>query len=596
MINELTKFPHLDNFNIQNVISSRRILITLNLRLITLFFILISQASIADQLSEHLPERGDLANTPNNGNYSKSNLSANATLNVKKQAFTEGSEFTIIENAVLDSTATQFVKQLTSLIQPKPIKSATSEAPDSLIERTKLRLPIHQLPTHKYRFTGYSDHKILTDLQLPLAIFNSQKNVLVPVIAQQWRWINHRLLIALNPMAQWSNGRDLVAMDLVTAFIKTKRQSHINGLQDNYPIDKIEIYNDKILSINFKTQIKITDKFKNKVLSIRPAAHYFYSNLSHIKNSKKYNQMAEPTTGPYDFNRSLFNQSNLTLTLTLKKSWWGRNLKLFKQRFTIQKVQYVEIESSPLQEFMATKLDMLPLLTSANNINMVDLFEQSNIEARIYTSDCNIASYRMKIVSPMIDKSNAGLGVATKHQKQQALTANQEMVVPLYYSDRVLLPAIQQFISSYQPKIASKKITPQKISSIQLTKLLSNQQYQLLAFSEPTETPITLEQGSYQTMFTQTYPSPSWLSWSWVELPYSLEPARHNIIHNLAQMNLNNMSMDPIDPIKGGYLRLNAKKKAQTISKMRHHQYKRASTEYKTINKNQRKESALWDC
>lgn len=487
-----------------------------------------------------------------------------------------------------DKQVLQFIDALTPNSQPTVDQSSRYDNTAQVSKRTKLRLPIRQLPTRKYRFHSYPDHHLLNDLQLPLALFIAGQEYPIPAIAKDWQWVDNRLLIALNPNARWSDQSPVSTQDVVTTILQSNSQRPKNTRSRYAFINTIEVFNEHIMAIRLQPNLVADDKINRMLLQIKPASHRFYAALEQTSaehdgkdngngNAAKW---VEPTSGPYQIKQPIFDNSQINLVL--KKSWWGRRLAIFEQRFSIKKIQYIEIDSSPLEAFLSTELDILPIVSQAGNEELVEVFQQSNIQAQLFNSDCHISQYRLKVIRSDNDRQADS---DQESLKDDGPTSNKASGLVLFYSDPALVHIMTQFVANQDQPITLRQTSDQHLS-----KLIDNGQFQLIAFTELVDQPLIINRR-YQVLVDKLYPGPSWLAWPWIKLP---------VIDNEQERRVTNLSIDPINPIYGGYLSLSAKEKSQVLANMRRRQHKYASVN--TNKKNdikpteKRKENASWEC
>jgi microcin C transport system substrate-binding protein len=175
-----------------------------------------------------------------------------------------------------------------------------------------------------------------------LSLINIHPNTLniIPELATHWAFGNDKksMYFKLNPNARWSDGMPVTASDYVFT-LEFMRSPHIVAPWYNdyftQEIDSVIVFDDYTIAVvGTKAEPDLYLK-----LGIAPTPRHYYGTLG-PDFVPRYNWKVVPNTGPYlidDF------QTGKYIRFKRKKDWWAQDLKYFKNRFNVDRVNYTVV-------------------------------------------------------------------------------------------------------------------------------------------------------------------------------------------------------------------------------------------------------------
>ncbi|MCX5880819.1 MAG: extracellular solute-binding protein, partial [Deltaproteobacteria bacterium] len=175
-----------------------------------------------------------------------------------------------------------------------------------------------------------------------LSLINIHPNTLniIPELATHWAFGKDKksMYFKLNPNAKWSDGKPVTAADYVFT-LEFMRSTHIVAPWYNdyftQEIDSVIVFDDYTIAVvGTKAEPDLHLK-----LGINPTPRHFYGTLG-PDFVARYNWKVVPNTGPYlidDF------QTGKYIRFKRKKDWWAQDLKYFKNRFNVDRVNYTVV-------------------------------------------------------------------------------------------------------------------------------------------------------------------------------------------------------------------------------------------------------------
>ncbi len=202
---------------------------------------------------------------------------------------------------------------------------------------------------------------VISSLNLNLIGLQLNTGEEIPQLATHWAFGNDNktMYFKLEKKAVWSDGQPVTADDYVYAleFMRSKLiQSpwHNNFFTNDF--DKVIKYDDYTIAIVSKMVLPDLLVRSN---SLGPLPKHFYGKLDE-NFVKKYNWKIAPNIGPYYISEI---RKGKSITLKRKKNWWGEDLRYFKGRFNVDKVNYTVIReiNTVFEYFRKNKLDSFSL-------------------------------------------------------------------------------------------------------------------------------------------------------------------------------------------------------------------------------------------
>jgi microcin C transport system substrate-binding protein len=175
-----------------------------------------------------------------------------------------------------------------------------------------------------------------------LSLINIHPNTLniIPELATHWAFGKDKksMYFKLNPNARWSDGKPVIASDYVFT-LEFMRSPHIVAPWYNdyftQEIDSVIVFDAYTIAVvGTKAEPDLHLK-----LGINPMPRHYYGTLG-PDFVARYNWKVVPNTGPYlidDF------QTGKYIRFKRKKDWWAQDLKYFKNRFNVDRVNYTVV-------------------------------------------------------------------------------------------------------------------------------------------------------------------------------------------------------------------------------------------------------------
>lgn len=178
---------------------------------------------------------------------------------------------------------------------------------------------------------------VLLGNQLSLTGLHPNTQEVIPGIATHWAYDEdgRTVYYKLDPNARWSDGRPVIADDFVFT-LEFMRSKYIVAPWYN------KHYTEEIL------EVKKYDDYTISITGAKPRPkvdlHYYYDILPKPRHFHKldegwvqdYNWRIEPNTGPYQITDI---QKGKYIELSLKKDWWAKDYRYFKNRFNVEKIR-----------------------------------------------------------------------------------------------------------------------------------------------------------------------------------------------------------------------------------------------------------------
>jgi microcin C transport system substrate-binding protein len=175
-----------------------------------------------------------------------------------------------------------------------------------------------------------------------LSLINIHPNTLniIPELATHWAFGNDKktMYFKLNPNARWSDGKPVTASDYVFT-LEFMRSAHIVAPWYNdyftQEIDRVLVFDDYTIAVvGTKAEPDLHLK-----LGINPTPKHFYGNIG-PDFVARYNWKVVPNTGAYQIDDF---QTGKFIRFKRKKDWWAQDLKYFKNRFNVDRVNYTVV-------------------------------------------------------------------------------------------------------------------------------------------------------------------------------------------------------------------------------------------------------------
>ena len=175
-----------------------------------------------------------------------------------------------------------------------------------------------------------------------LSLINIHPNTLniIPELATHWAFGKDKksMYFKLNPNARWSDGKPVIASDYAFT-LEFMRSAHIVAPWYNdyftQEIDSVIIFDDYTIAVvGTKAEPDLHLK-----LGINPTPRHFYGTLG-PDFVARYNWKVVPNTGSYQIDDV---QTGKYIRFKRKKDWWAQDLKYFKNRFNVDRVNYTVV-------------------------------------------------------------------------------------------------------------------------------------------------------------------------------------------------------------------------------------------------------------
>ncbi|MEZ4742990.1 MAG: extracellular solute-binding protein [Bdellovibrionota bacterium] len=206
-----------------------------------------------------------------------------------------------------------------------------------------------------------SFRSVINDNQLGLVEIHPNTDNVIPELAEEWAYDPDGVTVyyKLNPKARWSDGKPITADDFIFQW-EFMRSKHIVApwYNDHYSKEILSVkkYGDHILSITGHLKKPKNDLHYYYGMSPRPR-HFHKLDENWVKN---YNWKVEPNSGPYQISEV---KKGKLIILKRKKDWWAKDLRYFKNRFNVDRIEYRVIRDLNVawEHFKRAELDAFSL-------------------------------------------------------------------------------------------------------------------------------------------------------------------------------------------------------------------------------------------
>ncbi|MDE2491960.1 MAG: ABC transporter substrate-binding protein [Elusimicrobia bacterium] len=196
---------------------------------------------------------------------------------------------------------------------------------------------------------------------VPLTYFHPNTRRPIPGLAEKWAFgADHKTVyFKLNPKAAWSDGHPVTSSDFAYGLEFMRSKFIVDPWYNDYytkEVSKVVIYDERTFAI--VSAKKRTDRDLLYDAEIDPQPRWFYT-LGPTW-AQDYQWKTAPNTGPYQITTI---DMGRRIVLTRKKDWWGRDLRYFKNRYNVDRIEVSVIRDQQIawQYFMRGKLDGFPL-------------------------------------------------------------------------------------------------------------------------------------------------------------------------------------------------------------------------------------------
>lgn len=180
----------------------------------------------------------------------------------------------------------------------------------------------------------------ILDNDLSLISIHPNTLNIIPELATHWAFGNDKktMYFRLNPHARWSDRKPVTASDYVFT-LEFMRSVHIVAPWYNdyftREIDRVLVFDDYTIAVvGTKAEPDLHLK-----LGINPTPRHFYGNLG-PDFVARYNWKVVPNTGAYQIDDF---QTGKYIRFKRKKDWWAQDLRYFKNRFNVDRVNYTVV-------------------------------------------------------------------------------------------------------------------------------------------------------------------------------------------------------------------------------------------------------------
>lgn len=182
---------------------------------------------------------------------------------------------------------------------------------------------------------------VLTDIQFDLVGVHPNTGKPIPQLATHWAYDKDGVTVyyKLNPGAKWSDGKPITADDYTFVLEFNRSKAIVDPWYNRHYTENIK-------------DIKKLSPYVISVTGAKPYPKedllYFYGigplpRHFHVLDDKwveSYNWKVEPNSGPYQITTV---DKGKQVILTKVSSWWGRNLRYYRNRFNVDRVVYTVI-------------------------------------------------------------------------------------------------------------------------------------------------------------------------------------------------------------------------------------------------------------
>ncbi len=201
----------------------------------------------------------------------------------------------------------------------------------------------------------------ILDNQLSLVNIHPDTGNIIPELATYWAFDadNKTMYFRLNKKARWSDGEPVTASDFAYT-LTFMRSEHIMApwYNDYYSreIESVTVFDDHTLAVK---STKAQPDLHLRV-AIAPTPEHFFGTLDE-DFVHEYNWRVVPNTGAYqisDFKKGKY------IHFKRKQNWWAGQLRYFKNRFNVDKVNFTVIRDFNMmwEYFKKGQMDLFSLI------------------------------------------------------------------------------------------------------------------------------------------------------------------------------------------------------------------------------------------
>ncbi len=183
---------------------------------------------------------------------------------------------------------------------------------------------------------------------------------IIPELATHWAYAGDKktMYFKLDPEARWSDGHPVTAWDYAYTLVFMRSEHILAPFYNDYytrEIDTVMVYDDHTIGI--RATRAVPELYLH--LSISPVPEHFFDPLG-PEFVQEYNWAITPNTGPYqivDYKKGKY------IKFKLKKEWWARERRYFKNRFNVDQVVFDVVRDFNMswEYFKKGKIDVFPL-------------------------------------------------------------------------------------------------------------------------------------------------------------------------------------------------------------------------------------------
>ncbi|MBF0230263.1 MAG: ABC transporter substrate-binding protein [Desulfamplus sp.] len=228
----------------------------------------------------------------------------------------------------------------------------------------------------------------ILDNQLSLINIHPDTDKIIPEIATHWAFDKDKktMYFKLNKDATWSDGVKVTAWDFAYTLDFMRSEYIIAPWYNDYytkEIESVTVYDDYTLAV--KSTKAQPDLYM--IVGISPTPRHFFGTLNK-DFVNEYNWKIVPNTGAYqieDFKKGKY------VNFKRKENWWGENLRYFKNRFNVDRVNFTVIRDFNMlwEYFKKGNIDTFAL-TMPNywyEKSNIDVFNKGYVEKISFFND-----------------------------------------------------------------------------------------------------------------------------------------------------------------------------------------------------------------
>ena len=267
------------------------------------------------------------------------------------------------------------VQEITPVVEALP-EYPVSELPEGLVWLTNDEAPVFADPNAKpggtfreyipsfpltLRVVGPDSnsglYSYLLANQLGLIDIHPNTKNYIPSLATHWAFGNDNKTVyfKLDPNAGWSDGKPVTADDYMFTLEFMRSEYIIAPFYNNYytnEISDVNKYDDYTISITGGTAKPKEDLLLYYPISPTPR-HFHKLDENWVRD---YTWLIEPNTGPYQISQVV---KGKFVEFTRDRNWWGNDLKYYKNRFNVDKVNISVIRDpeTAYRHFLRAEID-----------------------------------------------------------------------------------------------------------------------------------------------------------------------------------------------------------------------------------------------